>query len=71
MLAIRSPETKRINSARIKRDQAPEVDLNFYSEVPSYELSLDEFEEMALARLKVRKKSICFMIYFHETNRPT
>jgi hypothetical protein len=28
-------------------------DLNFYSNPPSYELSLDEFEQFALARLKV------------------
>jgi hypothetical protein len=29
------------------------ADANFYNEVPSAELSLDEFEEAALARLKV------------------
>ena len=53
MLAIRSPETKS-SSSRGKRNQQTEVDLNFYSNVPNYELSLDEFEKMALARLKVR-----------------
>lgn len=31
-------------------------DLNFYSNPPSYELSLDEFEQFALARLKVLRK---------------
>ncbi len=30
------------------------LELNFYSTPPNYELSLDEFEELALARLKVR-----------------
>lgn len=30
------------------------ADLNFYSNPPTYELSLDEFEQFALARLKVR-----------------
>jgi hypothetical protein len=30
-----------------------EVTLNFYAEPPHFELSLDEFEEFALARLKV------------------
>lgn len=28
-------------------------ELNFYANPPSYELSLDEFEQFALARLKV------------------
>ena len=31
-------------------------DLDFYSDLPSKELSLDEFEELALARLKVLRK---------------
>ena len=31
------------------------VDVDMYLDVPSYELSLDEFEEYALARLKVRR----------------
>ena len=30
------------------------VDVNMYLDPPSFELSLDEFEEYALARLKVR-----------------
>jgi len=30
------------------------ITLSFYSEPPQFELSLDEFEEFALARLKVR-----------------
>lgn len=30
------------------------VDVDMYTEIPSFELSLDEFEEYALARLKVR-----------------
>lgn len=29
------------------------VDVDMYAEIPSFELSLDEFEEYALARLKV------------------
>ena len=45
-----SPIDKRRESA------ATPVELNFYATPPSYELSLDEFEELALARLKVRYK---------------
>ncbi len=30
------------------------VDVDMYLDIPSFELSLDEFEECALARLKVR-----------------
>lgn len=30
--------------------------INFYHEIPNFELSLDEFEEFALARLKVPKR---------------
>eukprot|EP00544_Gedaniella_sp_CCMP2646_P002855 CAMPEP_0202506004 /NCGR_PEP_ID=MMETSP1361-20130828/48951_1 /ASSEMBLY_ACC=CAM_ASM_000849 /TAXON_ID=210615 /ORGANISM="Staurosira complex sp., Strain CCMP2646" /LENGTH=63 /DNA_ID=CAMNT_0049139891 /DNA_START=34 /DNA_END=221 /DNA_ORIENTATION=- len=30
--------------------------VDFYDDVPHYELSLDEFEEYALARLKVLRK---------------
>ena len=37
-----------------------DVILSFYGEPPSYELSLDEFEEYALARLKVCLLSPCF-----------
>jgi len=29
------------------------IDVDMYTDVPSFELSLDEFEEYALARLKV------------------
>ena len=36
-----------------------DVILSFYGEPPSYELSLDEFEEYALARLKVCFVTIC------------
>jgi len=55
MFAIRNPEAK-VNPNRRKRNQISDVDLDFYSDVPNYELSLDEFEEMALARLKVLRK---------------
>lgn len=37
-----------------ERIDALNLELNFYSTPPNYELSLDEFEELALARLKVR-----------------
>ena len=30
------------------------VDVDMYSDIPSFEISLDDFEEYALARLKVR-----------------
>lgn len=30
--------------------------VDFYQDIPSYELSLDEFEEYALARLKVSER---------------
>jgi hypothetical protein len=36
-------------------------DLNFYSNPPSYELSLDEFEQFALARLKVNDKHFALL----------
>ncbi len=32
------------------------LELNFYATPPNYELSIDEFESLALARLKVRMK---------------
>jgi len=35
---------------------ASSVDVDMYLDVPSFELSLDEFEEYALARLKVLRK---------------
>ena len=35
---------------------AAELELSFYANPPDYELSLDEFEELALARLKVRAR---------------
>mmetsp|Transcript_23527 Transcript_23527/g.34202 ORF Transcript_23527/g.34202 Transcript_23527/m.34202 type:complete len:95 (-) Transcript_23527:112-396(-) len=38
-----------------------EAPLDFYAEIPSYELSLDEFEEFALARLKVRLHLLFFV----------
>jgi hypothetical protein len=31
------------------------VEVDMYADIPSLELSLDEFEEFALARLKVRR----------------
>ena len=34
------------------------TDVDMYMEVPSFELSLDEFEEYALARLKVCRLSL-------------
>ena len=34
-------------------DSSSNIELNFYLNPPSHELSLDEFEELALARLKV------------------
>lgn len=33
-------------------------DVDMYLDVPSFELSLDEFEEYALARLKVRQEAV-------------
>lgn len=32
--------------------------VDFYQDIPHYELSLDDFEEYALARLKVRNNEI-------------
>lgn len=37
-------------------------DVDMYLDVPSFELSLDEFEEYALARLKVGLSTIIIMI---------
>ena len=37
-------------------------DVDMYLDVPSFELSLDEFEEYALARLKVGLFTIIMMI---------
>lgn len=37
-------------------------DVNMYLDVPSFELSLDEFEEYALARLKVSVTSVLLII---------
>lgn len=38
---------------KAEEDAHASSDVNFYNEVPDYELSLDEFEEFALKRLKV------------------
>lgn len=32
--------------------------VEFYDEIPNHELSLDDFEVFALARLKVRKRTL-------------
>jgi hypothetical protein len=46
-----TPKLKReLEGTRASRH---EVTLDFYAEPPHFELSLDEFEEFALARLKV------------------
>jgi hypothetical protein len=45
-----------------ERSDALNLELNFYSTPPNYELSLDEFEELALARLKVRIYAVIVQI---------
>ncbi|EJK46811.1 hypothetical protein THAOC_34502 [Thalassiosira oceanica] len=37
------------------------ADVNMYNDIPSFELSLDDFEEYALARLKVGLLSCIFV----------
>ena len=41
------------DKSRMMMDSSSNIELNFYLNPPSHELSLDEFEELALARLKV------------------
>lgn len=38
-----------------KQENESKVSLNFYAQSPNYELSLDDFEDYALKRLKVRR----------------
>ena len=46
---------------------AAALELSFFSTPPNYELSLDEFEELALARLKVRIWCVmAFAVYINE-----
>jgi len=62
MLAVRSPEAKLYSKRVTNRENvvsSSEIDVSFYADVPNYEMSLDEFEEMALTRLKVCKFYIC------------
>ena len=40
-------------------------DVDMYLDVPSFELSLDEFEEYALARLKVSDKYLIWVVHGH------
>jgi len=50
------PIRSAIIKAEEQRTAASISDINFYNEVPNFELSLDDFEEFALARLKVLRK---------------
>lgn len=52
MNAIRS--TTPLVRKSVQPEKTFKQDLNFYNDIPSHELSIDEFEELALARLKVR-----------------
>ena len=47
------PSPKGINQFNNLGGSRNEPTLNFYAEPPHFEMSLDEFEEFALARLKV------------------
>jgi hypothetical protein len=51
------PSPRGIN--KFEKSSRNESTLNFYAEPPHFELSLDEFEEFALARLKVRNVTLC------------
>jgi len=50
------PVRSAIIKAEEQRTAASIGDINFYNQVPNFELSLDDFEEFALARLKVLRK---------------
>ncbi len=43
-------------------------DVDMYLDVPSFELSLDEFEEYALARLKVSDSHVIWVVHGHAWN---
>lgn len=45
-----------------RKDTSAIAAISFYAEPPHYELSLDEFEEYAIARLKVRSFLIVIII---------
>jgi len=55
----RQSDQNRTSSKRIKGGDSlssPNNRINFYLDVPKFELSVDEFEELALARLKILRK---------------
>ena len=43
--------------------------INLYQEIPTIEVSLDDFEEFALDRLKVRIKFFLMIIMYHSKLR--
>ena len=55
---VRQPARSPVGKGRQNTKREGEFELNFYAEPPNCELSLDEFEMYALARLKVRKDHI-------------
>ena len=66
-VAGRTPlsSTRAISSLSPLGEQQTGMDVDMYLEAPSFELSLDDFEEYALARLKVRHHCIrCGFILF-------
>jgi hypothetical protein len=63
MNVVRSKSSRSASLPRVKVENQPTT-VNLYQEIPNFEVSLDDFEEFALDRLKVghallRKISCC------------
>lgn len=52
-------KSARVNALPKGKAEAQGAKVNLYQEIPNIEVSLDDFEEFALDRLKVRTVTIC------------
>jgi hypothetical protein len=55
MNVVKSASSRALPKAVTSSNTAVKVKVNLYQEIPNLEVSLDDFEEFALDRLKVRE----------------